>query len=39
VCVPDADRAVETAAVDDIMAEEHFDWLGVMRFNDFEIAG
>jgi len=25
--------------VDDIMAEEHFDWLGVMRFNDFEIAG
>lgn len=27
------------AAIDDIMAEEHLDWLGVMTFNDFEIAG
>jgi hypothetical protein len=27
------------AAVDDIMGDENRDWLGVMKFNDFEISG
>jgi len=34
-----ADVQLAAAAVDDITAEEHLDWLGVMAFNDFEIAG